>query len=125
MRMPAVATGANPITNAIPRSWTITCCRFVSMPDPSVTAKRPEASERRARTGDELADRVETEPPRPQEAGPDQAERQAVRRHWFLPEAVALTKEEGRHDGGEAARHVDHETAREVDCARLEDPALR
>src|SRR5437016_197882 len=69
--------------------------------------------------------RDETEPPRPQEAGPDQAERQAVRRHWFLPEAVALTKEEGRHDGGEAARHVDHETAREVDCARLEDPALR
>ena len=56
--------------------------------------------------------------------GADQAERQAVRRHRLLAEAAALAEHDRGDERREAARHVDDQAAREVDRARLEDPAL-
>ena len=69
------------------------------------------------------AARVEPEPAYPEHAGAGHGHGQVVRRHCNMRKPIPITQHQGRYQGRNACRHVDHRAAGEVAKTDLGEPA--
>ena len=84
---------------------------------------RGDEGARRQASGSQRAPGVEPEPSDPEQAGPDEAQYDAVRRHRLPGVAEALAEVERADERRNAGRDVHHGPPREIE--RREDPAER